>query len=89
MNSVRARITSKGQVTLPKRIRDALGLSKSAVVEFELREGEAVLKPVSSGGFLALYGSVRPRRSPEDWSQVRAETRAATASRAVRRGRRD
>ena len=40
-------VTSKGQVTIPKRIRDALGIVAGSAVEFELRpEGEAVLVPV-------------------------------------------
>ncbi|TAK35694.1 MAG: AbrB/MazE/SpoVT family DNA-binding domain-containing protein [Chloroflexota bacterium] len=36
-------ITSKGQVTLPKEIRDALGLRPGTEVEFELREGQVIL----------------------------------------------
>jgi antitoxin PrlF len=40
-------VTRKGQVTIPKRVRDALGISAGSAVEFELRpEGEAVLVPV-------------------------------------------
>ena len=40
-------VTSKGQVTIPKRVRDALGITAGSAVEFELRpEGEAVLVPV-------------------------------------------
>ena len=40
-------VTSKGQVTIPKRVRDALGITPGSAVEFELRpEGEAVLIPV-------------------------------------------
>ncbi len=36
-------VTSKGQVTLPKRVRDALGLVPGSEVEFELREGQVLL----------------------------------------------
>lgn len=39
-----ATVTSKGQVTVPKGIRDALGLSPGSEVEFELAEGTAVLR---------------------------------------------
>lgn len=40
-------VTSKGQVTIPKRVREALGITPGSAVEFELRaEGEAVLIPV-------------------------------------------
>jgi antitoxin PrlF len=39
------RITSKGQVTIPKRIRDHLGLKPGANVEFGLSaDGRVVLK---------------------------------------------
>ena len=46
-------ITSKGQVTLPKPVRDFL---QSRAVEFEIREEEVVLHPVRSvGGSLKRY----------------------------------
>jgi len=37
-------VTSKGQVTVPKRIRDELGLTPGAEVEFELRDGQVLLR---------------------------------------------
>ncbi len=39
-----ARVTSKGQVTLPKMVRDAFGLHRGTEVEFELEEGRAVIR---------------------------------------------
>lgn len=39
-----ATLTSKGQVTLPKAIRDALGLGPGSQVEFELEEGKVILR---------------------------------------------
>ncbi len=51
--STTAKITSKGQVTIPKKIRDLL---KSNTVEFELISGNIVVKPVKSvGGSLIGY----------------------------------
>jgi antitoxin PrlF len=39
-------LTSKGQVTIPKRIRDALNLQPGAAVEFSVNAGgEVVLHP--------------------------------------------
>ncbi len=39
-------MTSKGQVTVSKRLRDHLGLEPGAEVEFELRpDGEVVVRP--------------------------------------------
>ena len=40
-----SRITSKGQTTVPKYIRDALELSDGARVSWELVDGTAVLTP--------------------------------------------
>lgn len=42
-------LTSKGQVTIPKRIRDALRLLPGAAVEFSLNaSGEVVLHPTQA-----------------------------------------
>ncbi len=39
-------LTVKGQVTIPKQIRDALGLKPGAVVKFAVNEqGEVVIHP--------------------------------------------
>jgi AbrB family looped-hinge helix DNA binding protein len=42
-------LTSKGQVTIPKQIRDALNLAPGASVEFAVnREGEVVIHRVGA-----------------------------------------
>ena len=39
-------VTTKGQVTIPKRIRDALGIAPGSKVRFEMdEEGRAYLAP--------------------------------------------
>ena len=44
-------LTSKGQVTIPKRIRDAMHLVPGAVVEFSVNAaGEVVLHPARPAG---------------------------------------
>jgi antitoxin PrlF len=44
-------VTSKGQVTIPKKVRDRLGIEAGSAVAFELTEaGEVVLRPVARGG---------------------------------------
>jgi antitoxin PrlF len=60
-------LTSKGQVTIPKRIRDAMHLVPGAPVEFSVNAaGEVVLHPAphsTSGGSPACdrFDSVRGR----------------------------
>jgi AbrB family looped-hinge helix DNA binding protein len=39
-----ATVTSKGQVTLPKDVRQALGVDTGGQVEFEIRTSEVVLR---------------------------------------------
>lgn len=39
-------VTSKGQVTIPKRVRQALGITPGSKVEFDLESGGARLKLV-------------------------------------------
>jgi len=49
-------VTSKGQITVPKRVRDYLGLKTGSSVNFErLATGEIVLRPAQP--------SARSRRS--------------------------
>lgn len=55
-----ATVTSKGQVTLPKAIRDALGLSPGSQVEFELEDGKVLLrKRVSAEALQRWEGHLR------------------------------
>ncbi len=40
-------VTSKGQVTIPKKVRDALGITPGSKVDFNLENGGARLKLIS------------------------------------------
>lgn len=58
-----ARITSKGQITIPVRIRAALGVSPGDRVEFvELEKGQVVMVPATQS-VQELNGMFRGRRS--------------------------
>lgn len=57
-----AKITSKGQITLPKEIRDALGLRAGDRVTFVVREdGTAVMYP-RKGSLDQLFARVKPEK---------------------------
>lgn len=79
----RAVVTSKGQVTIPKPVRDALGLGESNVVEFEVRGKRASMKPVE-GGFLRWYGSIKPRSRPENFKKIKEEAMRAVGERVAK-----
>lgn len=42
-------VTSKGQVTIPKRVRQALGITSGSKVEFDIVGGNARLRLVRRG----------------------------------------
>lgn len=57
-------VTSKGQVTIPKPIRDRLKISPSTKVIFQLHQDHAIIQPVKD--FLSLKGSIKPTRPFSD-----------------------
>lgn len=80
---VAARVTSKGQVTVPKVVRDALGIKDGDEVVFRVEGHRAVLAKTPS--FLDLAGTIAvpaARRSTA-WDEVIRRTRTDRA--AVRR----
>lgn len=57
-----ATVTSKGQITLPKAVRDALGLQPGAEVEFRIDGTEAILRRrVPEEAFTRWRGALRRR----------------------------
>lgn len=79
---VRAKITSKGQVTIPKSVRDALDLHEGDELLFRVEDSRAVV--AKTPDFISLAGSVpvpvSKRGTP--WDDVLRETRRARAERA-------
>lgn len=60
-------ITSKGQVTIPQRIRNRYGLKPGTAVEFVAEGSKVVLKPKKRGkgkGLLEEWLAERPRLRP-------------------------
>lgn len=55
-------ITSKGQITIPKKIREILGLKpfRGVTINVESRKKEAIIKPAED--ILDLAESFKPRR---------------------------
>lgn len=75
----RARLTSKGQVTVPKRVRDALELHQGDELVFRVQRNRAIV--AKTPDFLELAGSVpvpaAKRGTP--WDEVIRRTRAERA----------
>ena len=84
---VGARLTSKGQLTIPKEVREALGLRAGDRVFFTVRDGAAVLAKVP--GFLELASSVPvpAELSGKSWKEIREETWRRVAHDVVERSK--
>lgn len=65
-----AKITSKGQISLPKDVRSALGLEPGDRVTFTVQDGTAILRPVRVRTPAELRGSLATDRN-YDLSEMR------------------
>jgi len=75
-----AKLTSKGQLTVPKAVRDALGLREGDTVIFRVEGNRAVL--ARTPDFLALADTVRVPAAKRNvaWDEVIRRTRVARAA---------
>lgn len=71
-------VTAKGQVTIPKPIRDFLRIGPRDRVEFVLEDGRVVLQPVKT--LRDLRGAVPPK-GPGDFEEERTRAKHAVARR--------
>ncbi len=72
-------VTSKGQVTIPKQLRDYLGLEPGSQVDFGYTtDGQVVIKPVKppkaakkkTSRFAALRGTVKLGMSTDEYMNL-------------------
>ena len=77
---VSARVTSKGQITIPRAVREALALKEGDQVVFRVEGDRAVM--ARSADLLALAGSVSvpAARRGTPWAEVLRQTRRARAA---------
>ncbi|MDQ3630168.1 MAG: AbrB/MazE/SpoVT family DNA-binding domain-containing protein [Actinomycetota bacterium] len=75
----RARVTSKGQVTIPKRVREALELREGDELVFRVEAHRAVV--AKTPDFLELAGSVAVPAAKRGtaWDEVIEQTRSRRA----------
>jgi AbrB family looped-hinge helix DNA binding protein len=77
-----ARVTSKGQITIPKAVREALCLKKGDAVLFMVDDESREVTVKRVPGLMEIAGSLEV---PEDqkgksWKEIRAETRRIRAA---------
>ena len=76
---IAAKMSSKGQITVPKAVRDALGIGEGDTVVFRVEGNRAVL--ARTPDFLSLAGTIKvpAARRNAAWDDVIRKTRSARA----------
>lgn len=77
-------ITAKGQVTIPKAIRQALKVGKGDRLLFVLEGDRLLLIPIRRRPLAELYGALPATRPFPGQEAVRREARAALGERMAR-----
>ena len=83
-----ARISDKGQITLPAHMRRQLGLNAKSQVELEIRDDEVVIRPIKS--IVELCGIFKnyAKGKSQDWETIRTQTEQAVAEEVANEDRR-
>ena len=79
-------VTDKGQVTLPKSIRDRLGIHPGTKLEFELESDDTLRVRVLTRGSNGLYGLLaRPGEDARSGDEMEAAVDFAVKDRSLPR----
>ncbi|MDF0729010.1 type II toxin-antitoxin system PrlF family antitoxin [Cytobacillus sp. S13-E01] len=72
--SQKSTLTSKGQVTIPQKIREAIQASTGDQIEFSLNEsGEVIIKAIKKDSLLSLFGSMPSKEETVlEWETIRS-----------------
>jgi antitoxin PrlF len=80
-------LTSKGQMTIPKEVREALNLRPSEKVIIVVKGNKGIIQRLK-GNLLGIGGSVKivDREKPIDFKKVREEVKKRVAKKVSTRG---
>jgi antitoxin PrlF len=81
--AIQSVLTKKAQFTLPKRIRERLGLKPGDRIAFILEKESVRLVPVHST-LDKHFACISPKQRPEDYSRLRKEVESLIADEVVK-----
>lgn len=82
-----AKVTRKGQITIPKDVRDTLGIGQSDYVVVVVDGDKAILSPVRGGKVSDLRGRLPVTRPYPGSDAIRREVGEQLGKRMERRGK--
>ena len=85
---VRARLSSKGQITVPQEIRERYGLQEGDEVEFIAEDKGPYMVPLKRKNLMDLYGTIKPSRPAPPLVDARKIARARRAKELDRKAKR-
>ena len=77
----KTKITFKGQITIPKKIRNALALKEGDSLIFTVEGDHAILKPIKKKSLLDFYGTLPATRPYPGLEAIREEVHKKRAKR--------
>ena len=86
MSVIIARVSSKGQITLPIDARRRLGIKANSRVEIITGDGCIIIRPLRSVRELAGILPLRAKGAPMDWERARTEAEQAVAREVAEEG---
>ena len=76
-----SKITIKGQITIPKKVREDLGVTPGDVIVFTKKGDDIVIKP--AGTLLDLKGVIVTSKKIKDWADVQRRVKRSVAKRVM------
>jgi len=80
-------LTSKGQTTIPKSVRDALHLNTNDKIAYELHDDKFIIYPLA-GDIASLRGSLKVSEKPANFKAIRKKVMDARSSMNAAKGNR-
>ncbi len=80
-----AKVTFKGQITIPKAVRQALDIQAGDSVVFQIAGDHALIKPLRKKKLLDFYGILATDRSSSGIEAERKEARRRLTETCVRK----
>ncbi|MBI5678174.1 MAG: AbrB/MazE/SpoVT family DNA-binding domain-containing protein [Planctomycetes bacterium] len=80
-----SKITSKGQITLPKEVRKLLNVQEGSVVIFEKENDKIVIKPART--LRDFKGLLKNINTEENYDEIRKKTKKYVGKRVAQGGK--